>query len=886
MSSKSRGTGAFSVERGILNMVSRGMTPSLEAIVTLSLRRDELFLPPTTTLFDLTPFSHHYASIQMSSSLRAQKKDSHGLGRYQCNESKECPNCGRVCAVRGFQSHFKACEEQRTYAEAVANRKRAAASDLHHTPKRGRHMRQADPGPSSNRMSPISDPGTLQILQTANPFGLEILPEAVMEELIMGSAATEIQGVVDNLTPAGGPDSHQWEGNEDEEADFDKNAPDAVPQVLEPEVENPSDNHNFMPGEDPSAHSAAINDAQIDDIKVEYHKFSRRPTHIYSSENFKRNERTVDLDLLTPEPWKPFKTRLDFEVAEVIHEAKLNSKLTDRLLKAVHKILQKPCNFTLDSSANLNHPLLAPHFEWDAQRLSKFDGTKWVRFYDEPWTASKFAEVQSHISSVRPDGKPLAIILWADTSVLSTFGTQKGHYIVARIGNLPQPIRNGNSVLPFFQVGANAAEQGKPSFVNWKNAVFHEAFRAFLKIVARLSKVGQVVHCGNRISRVLFPYIHILSADYEEQGLGGNAPCPVCLVPKGTLSDLRTRYAYRVAAEVQELVHKVESKKAKEAALKPLGLRAVKNALWDVENSDVHEATSFDCLHAYIIGLFQKHLLPEIKTLLEDMGRWAETTFDEGFQNMEHWPNLSHFTHGLFKMDFSDGKKWEHASKILLHVAYNIFNQERSLKGFALLRLFRSWQELNTYLTFEVQTSVTISAFERTLLHFHDRLAHCEGDAEVKNWDGVIKIHSHLHAARDIRRKGVIANMDTKVNEKMNRPMRETYHRQTNFKNVEPQLGKFDDRDQAAVSIRAHLDALDKQENLVHTGLPKEPKSIEWQFAQVYLGSRQKPTDFKDFAAQAAHDDAFIRFRQKLTDCLTDLIPRENPRGNQLLLNR
>ncbi|KAI0700322.1 hypothetical protein BC835DRAFT_1304172 [Cytidiella melzeri] len=881
-------------------------------------------------------------SIQMSSSLRAQKKDSHGLGRYQCNESKECPNCGRVCAVRGFQSHFKACEEQRTYAEAVANRKRAAASDLHHTPKRGRHMRQADPGPSSNRMSPISDPGalsqtygTLQISQTANPFGLEILPEAVMEELIMGSAATEIQGVVDNLTPAGGPDSHQWEGDEDEEADFDKNAPDAVPQVLEPEVENPSDNHNFMPGEDPSAHSAAINDAQIDNIKVEYHKSSRRPTHIYSFENFKRNERTVDLDLLTPEPWKPFKTRLDFEVAEVIHEAKLNSKLTDRLLKAVHKILQKPCDFTLDSSADLNRywqsakmyypsftaeeitipykgqlktfefhsrplwdwilsqvrdPLLAPHFKWDAQRLSKFDGTKWVRFYDEPWTASKFAEVQrqSHISSVRPDGKPLAIILWADTSVLSTFGTQKGHYIVARIGNLPQSIRNGNSVgggrvvgfVPI--VGANAAEQGKPSFVNWKNAVFHEAFRAFLKIVARLSKVGQVVHCGNRISRVLFPYIHILSADYEEQccfalirGLGGNAPCPVCLVPKGTLSDLRTEYAYRVAAEVQELVHKVESKKAKEAALKPLGLRAVKNALWDVENSDVHEATSFDRLHAYIIGLFQKHLLPEIKMLLEDMGRWAETTFDEGFQNMEHWPNLSHFTHGLFKMDFSDGKKWEHAFKILLHVAYHIFNQERSLKGFALLRLFRSWQELNTYLTFEVQTSVTISAFERTLLCFHDRLAHCEGMQSQTGWSHQDPFSPSCRC--DIRRKGVIANMDTKTN---------------NFKNVEPQqilvhqLGKFDDRDQAAVSIRAHLDALDKQENLVHTGLPKEPKSIEWQFAQVYLGSRQKPTDFKGFAAQAALDDAFIRFRQKLTDCLTDLIPRENPRGNQLLLNR
>ena len=44
------------------------------------------------------------------------------------------------------------------------------------------------------------------------------------------------------------------------------------------------------------------------------------------------------------------------------------------------------------------------------------------------------------------DGKPFAIILWADTAKLSTSGTQKGHFIVARAGNLPQFIRNGDSI--------------------------------------------------------------------------------------------------------------------------------------------------------------------------------------------------------------------------------------------------------------------------------------------------------------------------------------------------------------------------------------------------------------------------------------------------------
>lgn len=49
-------------------------------------------------------------------------------------------------------------------------------------------------------------------------------------------------------------------------------------------------------------------------------------------------------------------------------------------------------------------PILAPHFVWDAQRLTKFDGETWVRFYDEPWTAKKFSEVQVRaICFVRPD---------------------------------------------------------------------------------------------------------------------------------------------------------------------------------------------------------------------------------------------------------------------------------------------------------------------------------------------------------------------------------------------------------------------------------------------------------------------------------------------------
>jgi hypothetical protein len=42
----------------------------------------------------------------------------------------------------------------------------------------------------------------------------------------------------------------------------------------------------------------------------------------------------------------------------------------------------------------LHDPHIAPSFIWDAQRLSKFNGSRFVRFIDEPWTADDFWDAQ------------------------------------------------------------------------------------------------------------------------------------------------------------------------------------------------------------------------------------------------------------------------------------------------------------------------------------------------------------------------------------------------------------------------------------------------------------------------------------------------------------
>lgn len=52
--------------------------------------------------------------------------------------------------------------------------------------------------------------------------------------------------------------------------------------------------------------------------------------------------------------------------------------------------------------------------------------------------------------------------------------------------------------------------------MNFKNAVWHTAFTLFFEKIARYSKTGCWVLCGDKKERWLWPIILILSADYEE----------------------------------------------------------------------------------------------------------------------------------------------------------------------------------------------------------------------------------------------------------------------------------------------------------------------------------------------------------------------------------
>ncbi|KAG1908652.1 uncharacterized protein F5891DRAFT_1124360 [Suillus fuscotomentosus] len=640
---------------------------------------------------------------------------------------------------------------------------------------------------------------------------------------------------------------------------------------------------------------------ELDDIKVKYHPHSELPPTVHHFSDFSCSCSSEDQVPRNNSPWEPFRTRLDFEVAEIALEAAMTEEQTNRLLDLIHRSASGKDIFTLQSHdevrllwemaserytpdvVSVKHqdethefdmhyrPLwdwaldllrdrrLAPHFVFDAQHLSKFNGEWFVRFIDELWTANAFWNAQSQLPS---DAKPLAFILYADKSKLSSFGTEKGYPIIARIANPPVHIRNGNTALGGGRVigwlpivPEDQKHTKKKSFVDFKNAVWHNSFYQLLQSIELHSKTGYWFECGDQIRHRLWPLILILSGDYEEQcvmalicGVKGKFPCSVCLVPQDEQSVNRV-FVLRTSCNSQQVLCTVSGKhteKEKEEALKAYSVRNVENIFWKFFLADVHRALSIDCLH------------------MNHEGLWGDHFFDA----LPRWLNLTHFK-TVMSVDFNDGSLHEDISKLVLFTAQDILRQSQSKLGYLLLHCICYYIEFDIYASFEVHTEETIVAGRAALNKFSDLMEEYipESQPETsKNWN-FPKKHMIMHIFDDILAKGVTHNYNTKPNEKMHGGLRKIYLRRTNFKDVAPQILRYDHWLLTSTSMRTELDELDNYSQNA-TDDPETNETLDEllvdPIVHVHLGSKQGRHSFSDIMDAHGTDRAFTDFRTKL----------------------
>ena len=131
------------------------------------------------------------------------------------------------------------------------------------------------------------------------------------------------------------------------------------------------------------------------------------------------------------------------------------------------------------------------------------------------------------------------------------------------------------------------------------------------------------------------------------------------------------------------------------------------------------------------------------------------------------------------------------------------------------------------------------------------------------------------------RAKGVTKNYNTKTNEKLHGPIKDSYHLRTNFKNVASQILKADHICFASLLIRRYIDDQDeytkslkedRDEMQVPSPLPSNKESFPPSHHHS-LGSVQQAVAISDIDKRYAGDMAFKNFRKKLSAFLSNFLP-------------
>ncbi|TEB18351.1 hypothetical protein FA13DRAFT_1822013 [Coprinellus micaceus] len=618
-------------------------------------------------------------------------------------------------------------------------------------------------------------------------------------------------------------------------------------------------------------------------IKTTWHPHARKRPRVETLEEYQQRLDNISTSIPgtnnqagddAREPWHPFPTYGDFRISEISLQNTLPKRVVSDLISLINDVQEGREKVTLKDFSALDKvwgeashgqtsfnksafteeyrgvqheftvwsrdiwdwgvdlaksPELAPHWEWDACKMSRLDGDKEEGFVNEPWTGSAMYDIQSTLPD---DGrsKCMGFKLYADTTQVSSFGKQRVHPVYARPANLPAHIRNGTGLGGGRVVGfvplldEPPDETGKPEFIDFKRRVYHRAWEKILESLKKRAQTGDTVRCGDGIVRVLYPRVVILSADYEEQcamagiigGKNASKPCPICLVDNPNMVDFIAEPELRTEAESARIYHQAvaaTTKTRRNEILKSSGLRYVENAFWGL--TDPYCALCFDRLHNYPGGL-AKHLFKEVvKEHLEAIDPPVEQRHIKGLieqraKDFPRWSRLIHFNHVLTDYAYQDSNKWEDMTRIILFLVHDIFNDSAFRQ---LLRCLRRFLNLNAFSSFENYTDSQLEDIQRELELFADDIKDYQSvNPHTKLWN-FPKLHMHMHMIRDILAKGATRNYNTKPDESMHRCLKMFYQFLSNFRDIDSQFVVHEHRCYVTQHMRSLIDQKREKED-------------------------------------------------------------------------
>ncbi|KAG1861216.1 hypothetical protein F4604DRAFT_1929797 [Suillus subluteus] len=510
----------------------------------------------------------------------------------------------------------------------------------------------------------------------------------------------------------------------------------------------------------------------------------------------------LDAPIVDKEPWHPFRSCGDFEFSEIAIKAALNKSQINALLSLITHISEGHAQITLKNEANLSKA-------WDnaAAELTPFSKYKVAVTYKKNEQVYEVHAKPIWDWALDLFDNPLLAphFVWDACHDYKHNGVQfkcffNEPWTGDRWWDIQSSLPDIDGTVPFcFILYADKTKLSSFGTVKGYPVMNGEAFG------------------GGRIVRWLL----IVPEDACEEVSPSSPAHPVQLpLPIEKVHDVAHTWPQQqvplphIHCGSKEVLDVYKRSKAQgEELLKALGLWPVENIFW-------------------IICLW-KHLLGELKKILASLGREAEAAFEKLIDDFPRWCNLNHFKSAI-NILFSDGNKFQDLSKQTLYACLNLLTPRTSPEGHQLLRVISTYLQLDSLIGLNVHTEGTLMAIKAKLLIFDMELqayVTCAKSSDIEklklNWN-FPKPHLWKHIVYNIQRKGAAHNYSMHPNEKLHGPLKDTYHHQTNGKDVAGQILHVNHHKFALMLLRECVDAVDKYNRLQALGndLPDEDIAV------------------------------------------------------------
>ncbi|OJT07538.1 hypothetical protein TRAPUB_1634 [Trametes pubescens] len=429
------------------------------------------------------------------------------------------------------------------------------------------------------------------------------------------------------------------------------------------------------------------------------------------------------------------------------------------------------------------HLLLFPEMHYT-------DATKKVRLYFDVNTGDWWWKIQQKLDKRRAGGTVIPIIISSDKTQLTVFGNKSAYPVYLTIGNLPKDIRRkpshrGQILLAYLPTSNLEHITNKAARRRTLSNLFHACMRQILSPLQTAGEDGVSMTSGDGRLFRCHPILAAYVGDYPEQTLVAcckKGDCPKCPIHRDELGNSTdTDRAIRDISKTLDALDTFDAgPRAYNNACKSIGIKPIIHPFWEnLPYIDIYAAITPDILHQLYQGVV-KHLVSWIKTA------YSVIEIDARCRRMPPNHNLRHFAKGISKLQRVTGKEHADICRILIGLIIGLPLPD-GLNPARLVRATRALLDFLYVAQYPVQTTETLELLRDGLTRFHAN-KDIFVTLGIRTGFNIPKLHGLDHYPLSTRLLGSLDNFDTQYSECLHIDFAKEAYRATNRKDEFSQM--------------------------------------------------------------------------------------------------